>query len=513
MAIITDPRTADTFPKLIRAAAAAYGGDVAITLKGHSIPDDFVTFAGLESQSAQLAKGLIANGVGKGTRVGFIYGNGPSFAIMLAAIARIGAIAIPISTMLRSNELVRVLRQSDVAGLLLQRHLLGNDYVDRICQALPELSEGDSPDLRIPRVPYLRWIACTGLSLPATIHDMSLLLRNAGTVSDELLINIESEVHPSDQMIEIYTSGSMALPKGVKHDHGPVLFRTHYLRSMLPLGRGKEVNAGLPMFWVGGLMMYLLPNWETGAITVCTEGTSTNNRLAIGSVLAEDELKAGSRPPPYWGLGMTETLGPYSYGDELRAPGYPLCTPMDHIADRYEVRLSDAEGKPVAAGTPAEIQIRGYAVTSGLHKIERSEYFEADGFLRSGDMGVIEGQRLLFVGRDGDMIKTAGSNVSPSEVEKEMQQLDGVHTAYVVGIPDRERGQLVVAAVVPQEGIKLDVKAIEMQLRQRLSSYKVPRAYLIIAHEEVPMLISNKVARRQVEAMMVEKLGLKGPMA
>jgi acyl-CoA synthetase (AMP-forming)/AMP-acid ligase II len=506
--IENDPRAADTFPKLLRASARAYGEAVAITLKGDTIPDDSITFAGLESRSAELAKGLLAIGVGKGMRVGFIYGNSPSFALMLAAIARIGAIAIPLSTLLKANELVRVLRQSDVAGLLVQRSLLGHDYVERLCDALPELREGTSPDLRLPQVPYLRWIVSTGPSLPATIHDMSLLTRKAATVSDELLTNIESEVHPSDQMIEIYTSGSMALPKGVKHDHGPVLFRTHYMRSMLAVGRGKEIRAGLPMFWVGGLMMYLLPNWEVGGVTVCTEGTSTNNRVAIGSVLADDELEAArSRPPPYWGLGMSETLGPYSYGDEARAPGYLLCAPMDHIADRYEVRVADAEGKPVPAGTIGEVQIRGYAVSPGLHKIDRSEYFAPDGFYRTGDMAIVEGKRILFVGRNGDLIKTAGSNVSPAEVEREMQQLDGVDSAYVVGLPDRERGQLVVAAVVPRKGASVDVKAIEAQLRQRLSGYKVPRAFVVIAHDEVPMLISNKVARRQIEVMMAQKLG------
>jgi acyl-CoA synthetase (AMP-forming)/AMP-acid ligase II len=504
---ILDPRAADTFPKLIRAAAARYAGDVAISLKGQTIPDDSVTFSGLESKSAELAKGLIAIGVGKGTRVGFIYGNGPSFAIVLAAISRIGAIAIPISTLVRSNELVRVLRQSDVAGLLVQRSLLGNDYVDRLCEALPELRDGSSTELRMQRVPYLRWILSTGAALPATIADMSLLATGASSVSENLLAQLESEVHPSDQMIEIYTSGSMALPKGVKHNHGPVLFRAHYMRSMLRLERGKEVRAALPMFWVGGLMMYLLPNWEIGATTVCTEGTSTNHRLAIGSVLAEEDLKAGTRPPPYWGLGMSETLGPYSYGDILRLQGYPLCTPMDHIADRYEVRVVDKEGKRVKEGTPGEIQIRGYAVTSGLHKIERSECFEPDGFYRTGDMALMEGGRILFVGREGDMIKAAGSNVSPAEVEMELQQLEGVHSAYVVGLPDPERGQLVVAALVPRDGARLDVHDIESKLRQRLSGYKVPRAYVLITHEEVPMLVSNKVARRQIETLMADKLG------
>ena len=151
-----------------------------------------------------------------------------------------------------------------------------------------------------------------------------------------------------------------------------------------------------------------------------------------------------------WGLGMSETLGPYSYGDELRAPGYPLCAPMDHFADGFEVRVADARGPAGAAtGEVGEIQVRGYAVTPGLHKMRARRIFTADGFYHTGDMGLFQGSRLLFIGRGGDMIKTAGSNVSPAEVEMEMQQLDGVQSAYVVGLPDTERGQLVAAAVVP----------------------------------------------------------------
>jgi acyl-CoA synthetase (AMP-forming)/AMP-acid ligase II len=308
--IESDPATAETFPQFIRAAAARYGDEVAIALKGDTIPDDSATFSQLESRSAQLAKGLIAAGAGKGTRLGFIYCNGPTFAVTLAAIARIGAIAIPISTLIKANELVRVLRQSDIAGLFVQRSMLGKDYIERLCEALPSLKEETSRELRLPQAPYLRWIVSDGASLPATIGDVGSLIAASRTVSDELLLQMESEVHPSDQMIEIYTSGSMALPKGVKHHHGAVMFRTHYMSSMLPLARGREVRAWLPMFWVGGLMMYLLPNWEMGGKTLCSEGTPTNHRVAIGSVLAEEELKTVGRMPPYWGLGMSETLGP-----------------------------------------------------------------------------------------------------------------------------------------------------------------------------------------------------------
>ncbi|MBK6511206.1 MAG: AMP-binding protein [Haliea sp.] len=247
---------------------------------------------------------------------------------------------------------------------------------------------------------------------------------------------VEAEIHTTDQLLEIYTSGSMALPKGVKHNHGPVLQRIHYVRKMVTtIQRGVPVPAPLPMFWVGGLLMHLLANWEAGAITVCTERTLTNSQMAMGSVLADDDLARMPKMPTLWALGLTETFGPYSYADVLRVPGYPLCPPLDHIADGFEVRLVDENNKPVADGEKGEIQVRGYALTPALHKVERSLHFTPDGFYRSGDMGVVEGGRILFVGREGDMIKTANSNVSPAEVELEMQQLDGVHSAYVVGIP------------------------------------------------------------------------------
>jgi acyl-CoA synthetase (AMP-forming)/AMP-acid ligase II len=232
----------------------------------------------------------------------------------------------------------------------------------------------------------------------------------------------------------------------------------------------------------------------------------SNSRVAMGSVLADEDLALMKRAPISWALGMTETIGPYSWGDEVRAPGYPLCAPLDHVAERYEVRVWD-DGAEVGDGGIGEIQVRGYALTPALHKVERAQHFEPDGFYRTGDMGRVDGERILFVGRNGDMIKTAGANVSPAEVEAEMQQLEGVHSAYVVGLPDLERGQLLVAAVVPRDGAELDFAAIEAKLRKSLSSYKVPRAYVAITRDEVPMLHSNKVARRQVQRMIAERLG------
>lgn len=504
------PGKATTFAQLLHTAAEAYGDADAIVLEDGEDVISAITYRELDERSALMARGLVARGIGKGARVGFIHGNGPDFAVALAAISRIGAIAVPISTMIRANELVRVLRQSDVQGMILQRTMLGKDLAERILDALPELVGQESGALRLPRAPYLRWIVSDGEGLPSCIAGPEFLTDAAATVDEALLAEIESEVHPTDQMVEIYTSGSMALPKGVRHAHGPVLFRSHTMRAMIGHERGKRVPCMLPMFWVGGLMMYLVPGLEAGSVVVCTERTLSNSRFAMGSVLAEEDLALIRGPKPWWGLGMSETLGPYSWGDDFRAPGYPVCAPMDHFGPGYEIRIAGTDHRPVAPGEVGEMQVRGYPVAIGLHKIERSEHYTPDGYYRTGDMCLIEerkeGRRVHFVGRGGDMIKVASSNVSPAEVEMEMQSLEGVHSAYVVGIPDKERGSLLVAAVVAREGAVLDFAEIETELRRRLSGYKVPRAYVQLDREEVPLLHSNKVARRELAKIMEDRL-------
>ncbi|WP_395390865.1 class I adenylate-forming enzyme family protein [Novosphingobium sp. BL-8A] len=503
------PGAARTFPELIRSAAAAYGDAVAITLETE-VGSESATFAELDRRSAELARGLLARGVGKGARVGFIFGNGPGFAVALAAIARIGAVAVPISTMIRAGELVRVLRQSDVQGLIVQREMLGKDLVARLVEALPELAAQACGALRLTRAPYLRWIVSSGAGLPSGVGPVAWLADAGVDVSEELLGEVEAEVHPTDQMIEIYTSGSMALPKGVRHLHGAVMARSHWLVEMLGVQTGEERPAQLPMFWVGGLMLYLLPGWERGAVTTCTERTLSNSRFAMGSVLAEEDLERIRGPQPWWGLGMSETLGPYGWGDEFRVPGRPVCAPMDHFAPGYDIRIADEDGRPVGNGEIGEMQVRGPAVAPALHKIDRAEHYTADGYLRTGDLCLVEdradGRRIHFVGRGGDMIKVSGSNVSPAEVEMELQALDGVHSAYVVGLPDRERGALLVAALVPRDGAVLDMTAIEARMRDSLSGYKVPRAWVELARDEVPLLHSNKVARRDIARIVAERL-------
>src|SRR3546814_19203194 len=106
---------------------------------------------------------------------------------------------------------------------------------------------------------------------------------------------------------------------------------------------------------------------------------------------------------------MTEPVGPYSYGHVHRVPGRPLCAPMDHCAEGFEVRVVDESNQPVAEGGIGEIQVRSDAVTPANHKMSREKFFSPDGFMRTGDMGPVEASRVHFAGRKGATLKTARS--------------------------------------------------------------------------------------------------------
>ena len=144
----------------------------------------------------------------------------------------------------------------------------------------------------------------------------------------------------------------------------------------------------------------------------------------------------------------------------------------------------------------------------GLHKVARESTFDADGFYRTGDRAKVEGGRLYFLGRLGDMIKVSGANVAPSEVERELLSIAGIAAAHVVGVDDADRGQLVGAAVVLQEGAVLEPVAIQQVLRGRLSSYKVPKLLSVVSADEVPTVAAGKVAKRELAAMLRRKAGV-----
>jgi acyl-CoA synthetase (AMP-forming)/AMP-acid ligase II len=497
-----DPRAALTVGQLVRAAANTYSDADAVVLG-----EDRLSYRELDRRSRILARGLLARGVTKGSRIGFVYGNSPDWVVTFAAISRIGAIAVPLSTFYRGAELARVLRHGDIAGLILVRSHLGHDYLETVADGLPGLAGAGSPELALAEAPFLRWVVSSG-ALPTWAHGPDWLTGSESSPFDDaLLAAAEAGVSPDDQAITIWTSGSSALPKGVPHTHRALMAKATFMAERAPVPPGAERQVLMPMFWVGGLMASLLPTLVCGGWARCEDRTPAI--FALGTVPNEQERQAlnaetAARGIPYWALGMTETLGPYAWGDGGRTEQYPLCPPLDHLQPGFDLRLVDEDGHPVPDGVKGEIMVRGPTVTPGLHKVPREEVFDADGFYHTRDLGIREGGRLYFAGRDSEMIKTANANVAPAEVEMEMQAMPGVASAYVVGVPHPKRGSIVAAAVVPADGTQLDPETLIGSLKGRLSSFKVPRRIVLLRREEVPMIMmSGKVDRHALRDLIV----------
>jgi acyl-CoA synthetase (AMP-forming)/AMP-acid ligase II len=495
-----DPASTDTVPAFVRAIAARYGDRPALELDG-----EVLTYRGLDEASAALGRGLLARGVGKGTRVGLLLANTPAFAVAWAAVTRIGALAVAMSTFYKAAELRRVIRHADLQGIIAQPSMLSQDFVAHLEQAFPELATSASADLVLRAAPYLRWIAMSGDDPPPWAVPHAWLESGAdGTPFDDaLLAEVESEVHPTDLATLIYTSGQSADPKGVPHTHGSIISKTHYLRDMMGITADARPEAMMPFFWVGGMAVTLLPTLEAGGTIICRERSMVSSPPlgTVGGPVATEPLPGWKGFP---GLGMSETFAMFAWGYAGSAPGHSYI-PMDFFEPGYDVKVVGRDGSPVAEGQRGEILLRGPTVTPGHYKIDRDKLFDADGYYRTGDEGEFEGTRLHFLGRLGDMIKTSMANVAPPEVERELVAIDGIVTAHVVALPDQRRGQLVGAAIVVEEGRSLDARAITAELRSRLSSYKVPRRIAFVTRDEIPLTPSNKVDKRRLAALIKER--------
>jgi acyl-CoA synthetase (AMP-forming)/AMP-acid ligase II len=519
-----------TVPSLLHRAVAEFG-----ELEFVVTADERVTFAAMERRTRRLAAQLVAAGAGKGTRVGMLYPQGPEWIEVFLAITRIGAVAMAFSTFLTPAELRKVLRHGDTQLLVVPPRLFGRDMGGFLDETLPGLAAAAATPgtvLHETELPYLRSVLIHGGEAPAW----------PAAVSDELVAAMEEQVAPADWLCTIYTSGTTSEPKGVVHTHGTQLRHGANLADLRAMATGTRIFAAMPLFWVGGLTCTLLPALHVGAALVCQERFEAGAALdliererptvlmgwpnvrqrlvAHPSFPGRDFEGVPFLPPPgspevdlqlmHNSLGMTETSGPHTAAgademtrilpESLRGSFGPRVPYVEHRIADFDTNATQPDGQE------GEVCIRGYSVMVGMYKREREEVFDAEGWYHTGDRGYFRDGYLFFTGRATEMIKTAGNNVSPREVEVALEAFPEIRLALVFGLPDEERGQVVVAGVAPALGATVDVDDVRERVRKELSSYKVPRALVVLADDEIPLLGSGKADRRAIAATVAAKL-------
>ncbi|MHC9296091.1 class I adenylate-forming enzyme family protein [Mycobacterium sp. LTG2003] len=500
-----------TLPALLQRSVREFGHATYVVT-----PTDRLTYGDAEQRSARAARWLLREGVGKGSRVGLFFANGVDWIVWWLAASRIGAVVVPLSTLYTPAEIAKVLRLADIAMLVAPAHVLNIDVAERLEAALPGLADAQSGVLTLGVAPYLRRIVFTGDTdrVWATVCD--------GTgVPDDVLTGVEGEVSPADLAVMIHTSGSTADPKGVLHTHGTLVRQTSTwptaIRAISHTDADARILCAMPFFWIGGLLAATGALHEPITIVVLPK---LDAETALD--LAERERVTGIVGWPAFTQRLRDH--PSFPGRDLRnAPmlregpldiamtdvpdGFPVHRTMSETAGGFaytEMRIVGDDGEPVPPGATGELLVRGVGVMVGYNKRERSDTFDADGWYHTGDRVYRrdDDPRVFYVGRTTDLIKAAGANVSPLEVEAVIGDFGDVAQCIVLGIDDPDRGEEVCAVIVPTT--EIDLRSLAEYTREQLSSYKVPTRWVITAGDRIPTLPSGKFDRKSLRRLIVD---------
>ncbi|MBI3992664.1 MAG: AMP-binding protein [Candidatus Lambdaproteobacteria bacterium] len=522
-----------TLGRLADQAAARFGEREALMFAGRRW-----SFRALADEVDRAAQGLLALGIRPGEKVGVWLLNRPEWIFAVLALAKIGAVFVPINSRLRTADVGYILDQSDSVALICAQRSGPIDYLAMVRELAPG-SLAPRPDAPLAEaLPLLRHILLLGESPQPGAISWDDVLRGGRAVSDETLDARAGAVDPDGLLYIMYTSGTTGFPKGAMHCHN-ILRNVTDQANRLAVTPRDVMLINLPLFHVFAFFEGPLMCLHTGARMVLMESFDAEQTLdaiqaeratmvhgfdfnfkpmlaaqqarprdvsslrtgVLGAGMASSTEVAYQAQevfmPTVSGFGMTEigigaALGFITGTREQRCEtsGYPL--------PGYELRVIDPEtGQRQPDGEPGEIQVRGYMVTRGYYKKpeETAKAIDAQGWLSTGDMGILRNDgHLVLMGRYKDILKVGGENVDPLEVESFLLQHPAVREVAVVSCPDEALTEVGVAFIVPRPGQPPPGTAdIAAFCKGRIAGYKIPKRVEIV--EALPVTGSGKVQK------------------
>ena len=499
-----------------------------------------------ESFSAHVdscARGLIGAGVDAGDRVLIFVPNSARWLYLFYAIVSVGAIAVPVNTRFRRDDLAYLLQQSGASTLAFSDAIPGIDARAMVSELLGRDRHGQSIS---PAFPTLRRLISTADSGTAPAVGWSALIELGESVPDERLNARRAAVRADKPALILYTSGTTGAPKGAVHSHAMIrtiadganrlgITSRDALLLFLPLFHSMGLYLAGMMFLVTGARLVLSSRFDPANDLLQIErerisvtfgfDTHFHDLLAHPDFASRDRsslriamLPAGSPGvEPIARRVNREFCRSFSgYGSSECGTGIALsfldasederCLGSGYPVPGYEFRICDPEsGGVVPPGTIGELRVRGYGVMQGYHANpeQTSAAFDADGFFRTGDSATIDAHGFLrYVGRYKDMLKVGGENVDPAEVEAFLSRMPGLEQVRVVGLPDPRLGEAP-AACVPDDGFVPDLESIRAFCSGRIASFKIPRHLVRVS--AFPMTVTGKLQRAALRRIAIDQ--------
>ncbi len=477
--------------------------------------DNTLTYAKLQALSCRLARTLRASGLKTSDRIAVILPNSAEFVVCFFAIARIGAVLVPLNPAYTDDELVPILDDAEVRCVLcVPTH---RERLEAMRTRLPALS-------MVTPVPSLAALA----DLCASERDDTF----------------DAQIDDTATHAIMFTSGTMGRPKGAILSHRTRIINSLSGRIGYEITAKTRANVPAPMFHSGGMILgltnvlaaggtLLLPrDGSLDAAVEAFENRGANLLLTVPTLvyrmIEHPRFKAvardlpfaiihGAAPIPYpvvrqlletfpkcqpfHGYGSTEAcqltvLGPEEYRRFPTATGWAL--------PGIDVRVVDPQGHEVAPGAVGEIVTAGPHVFDGYLKApEQTADALHDGLHWTGDLGTVDERGIIsVVGRLKDMIITGGYNVYAREVEDVLVTHPAIAEVAVFGVPDQEWGEAVAAAIVLKPGMNLDDDAVVRHCRQHLTSYKKPTRIWFVS--SLPRNTIGKIQKPRLRELLAK---------
>ncbi|MGE0152228.1 MAG: class I adenylate-forming enzyme family protein [Reyranellaceae bacterium] len=542
-------RADETIPQLLERLARENRDGVAVSFR-----DRQTGFGALAAQADAVSNWCVDAGLRAGDRVALLMPPSDEWLAIFYGVIGAGCIAVPLNLAFKADELRFVLGQSRARCLIAAESHRGVDLAGRVEEAAPGLASaprGGALSAALPALERALLLGGPAAGRGGWGDARDLPSHRSGAQTGQEMRRRRAAMAPGDTCAIVYTSGSTSFPKPAQLHHRGLLGGAWWygesagitpqdrMLSFAPTFHVSGLSAGALLAHVRGMTLWLLDGFEPGAMLDLIErhritlfgGFDTmfasmlqHPRFAPQRVASVRSLIMATGPAMYErvkagfpGLqvmarcyAMTETCGPTALTrpdmrslDALkRSNGVPIPGMRIRIAD-------PATGRDRPTGETGEIRLKGWAVFNGYLDMaaETEAAFDAEGWLKTGDLGHFDGEGLLYLtGRLKRMIKTGGENVSEREVELFIEdRVPGVALAQVVGIPDPAWGEAVIAFVEPLPGAVLDEAAVTAACKSGLANFKVPKRVLFLREQDWPRNDIGKIAKDALTALAVTR--------